>query len=52
MDVIMFTIRGFFRRNKLENEYDDKHKIGLWNMVFSAASVGVNIQRVTLHHTF
>ena len=52
MDVIMFTFRGFFRRNKLENEYDDKHKIGLWNMVFSAASVDVNIQTVTLHHTF
>ena len=48
----MFTFRGFFRRNELENEYDDNHKIGLWNMVFSAASTGVNIQRVTLHHTF
>ena len=46
----MFTFRGFFRRNKLENEYDDKYKIGLWNMVFSAVSVGVNIQSYTSSH--
>jgi len=50
MDAIMFTFRGFFRRNKLENEYDDKYKIGLWNMVFSAVSVGVNIQSYTSSH--
>lgn len=48
----MLTFRGFFRRNKLENEHDDNHNIGFWNMVFSAASIGVNIQRVTFHHTF
>lgn len=53
MDAIMPTIRAFFRRTKLENEYSDKHKIGLQNMVFFAASVVVNIsvQRVTPNHT-
>lgn len=52
MDAMMFTFRGFFRRNKLENEYDDKYKIGLWNMVFSAVSVGVNIQSYTSSHVW
>lgn len=49
----MPTIRAFFRRTKLESEYSDKHKIGLQNMVFFAASVVVNIsvQRVTPNHT-